>query len=36
VRLTTIVTGVLVLIQTVLINPIILITDYLIYKDMTR
>jgi len=36
VRLTTIVTGVLVLIQTVLINPIILVSDYLIYKDMTR
>lgn len=36
VRLTTIVTGVLVLLQTILINPIILIADYLIYKDMTR
>lgn len=36
VRLNTIVTGVLVLIQAVLINPIILIADYLIYKDLKK
>ena len=35
-RLTTIVTGVLVMIQAILINPIVLIADYLIYKDLSR
>lgn len=36
VRLNTIITGVLVLVQAALINPIILIADYLIYKNFTK
>jgi hypothetical protein len=36
VRLNTIVTSVLVLVQAALINPILLIADYLIYKNLTK